>query len=103
MTERLTKWQGRDPDGTPRAALARREGSWPENYQAALRKLALYEDAEEDGRLRIVSASETQLESRFREMERVRQLEQLRQLDMAEIVRLRRLFELQQEPSVPAR
>ena len=97
MTERLTKWQGWDPDGKRRAALARREGSWPENYQAALRKLARYEDAEEDGLLHIVSASAAQLESRVRELELVHQL------DMAEIVRLRRLVELQQEPSVPAR
>ena len=47
MSERLTKWEGRDPDGTPRAVLAKRDGSWNENIQAALRKLAELEDQEE--------------------------------------------------------
>ena len=47
MADRLTKWEGRDPDGTPRAVLAKRDGSWNENIQAALRKLAELEDQEE--------------------------------------------------------
>lgn len=46
MADRLTRWEGRDENG-PRVVLAKREGSWPENYQEALRKLALYEDSEE--------------------------------------------------------
>ena len=54
MTERLTKWEGLDADGTPRAVLALREGSWPENEQEALRKLARYEDAAERGDLKPV-------------------------------------------------
>ena len=49
MSERLTKWEGRDPDGAPRAVLAKRDGSWNENIQAALRKLAEFEDQEEGG------------------------------------------------------
>lgn len=40
MSERLTKWEGHDPDGTPRAVLAKRDGNWNDNIQAALRKLA---------------------------------------------------------------
>lgn len=47
MDDRLTRWEGRDENG-PRAVLAKREGSWPENYQEALRKLARYEDKEEN-------------------------------------------------------
>lgn len=47
MSERLTKWEGRDPDGRPRAVLAKRDGSWIENMDAALRKLAELEDQEE--------------------------------------------------------
>ena len=47
MSERLTKWEGRDSDGTPRAVLAKRDGSWNDNIQAALRKLAELEDQEE--------------------------------------------------------
>lgn len=42
--ERLTRWEGRDPDGTPRAVLAKRDGNWNDNIQEALRKLADYED-----------------------------------------------------------
>lgn len=42
--ERLTKWEGRDPDGTPRAVLVKRDGNWNDNIQEALRKLAHYED-----------------------------------------------------------
>ncbi len=47
MSERLTRWEGRDSDGTPRAVLAKRDGSWVDNLQEALRKLARYEDMEE--------------------------------------------------------
>ena len=43
---RLTKWEGRDENGA-RAVLAKRDGSWVENMQEALRKLAKYEDKEE--------------------------------------------------------
>ena len=46
MTDRLTRWEGRDENG-PRAVLVKRDCPWPENYQEALRKLARYEDAEE--------------------------------------------------------
>lgn len=45
--ERLTKWEGHDPDGTPRAVLAKMDGNWNDNIQAALRKLAGWEDCEE--------------------------------------------------------
>ena len=45
--ERLTKWEGHDPDGTPRAVLAKRDGNWNDNIQAALRKLAQREDMDE--------------------------------------------------------
>ena len=45
MADRLTRWEGRDENG-PRAVLAKRDGPWPENYQEALRKLAMYEDSE---------------------------------------------------------
>ena len=46
MSERLAKWEGHDPDGTPRAVLAKRDGNWNDNIQAALRKLAEFEDHE---------------------------------------------------------
>ena len=45
MSERLTKWKGRDADG-PRAVLVKREGPFAPILQEALRKLARYEDAE---------------------------------------------------------
>ena len=45
---RTTKWEGNDPDGTPRAVLAKREGSWVKNMDEALFKLAKFEDAEEE-------------------------------------------------------
>ena len=48
MSERLTKWEGHDPDGTPRAVLANRDGNWNDNIQTALRKLAQFEDAEDE-------------------------------------------------------
>lgn len=47
MSERLTKWEGRDPDGTPRAVLVKREGPFAPILQEALRKLARYEDDDE--------------------------------------------------------
>lgn len=46
MSERLTRWEGRDEDG-PRAVLVRHEGPFAPIMQEALRKLAKYEDAEE--------------------------------------------------------
>lgn len=42
--ERLTKWEGINPDGTPRAVLAKRDGNWNDNIREVLRKLADYED-----------------------------------------------------------
>lgn len=47
MAERLTKWEGRNPDGTPRVVLTKRDGLFAEILQEALRKLAKYEDEEE--------------------------------------------------------
>lgn len=47
MGERLTRWEGRDPDGSPRAVLVRRDGLFYDCLQPALRKLAQYEDMEE--------------------------------------------------------
>ena len=44
---RLTKWEGVDQDGAPRAVLVKREGSWIRNMDEALRKLARLEDEEE--------------------------------------------------------
>lgn len=44
MTDRLTRWEGRDENG-PRAVLAK-EGRFPELMQEALRKLAEFEDQE---------------------------------------------------------
>ena len=43
---RLTQWEGRDQDG-PRAVLIRRD-HFPTALQEALRKLARYEDMEEE-------------------------------------------------------
>lgn len=43
---RLTRWEGRDADG-PRAVLVKRDGPFAPILQEALRKLARYEDAEE--------------------------------------------------------
>ena len=48
MTDRLTKWEGKDSEGNPRAVLAKREGSWVKNMDEALFKLALLEDKEEE-------------------------------------------------------
>lgn len=44
MTDRLTRWEGRDENG-PRAVLSK-EGRFPDILQEALRKLAEYEDLE---------------------------------------------------------
>jgi hypothetical protein len=61
MTDRLTRWEGRDENGQ-RAVLVNRDGPWPENYQEALRKLARYEDAEEPTFLPIVGKPMTDRE-----------------------------------------
>ena len=45
--ERLTKWEGRNPDGSPRAVLAKHDGLFYDILQPALAKLARYEDMEE--------------------------------------------------------
>ena len=47
MAERLTKWWGENPDGSPRAVLAKHEGPFADILQEALSKLAKYEDQEE--------------------------------------------------------
>ena len=44
---RLTKWEGVNEDGSPRAILAEHNGLFPDILQAALLKLAYYEDCEE--------------------------------------------------------
>lgn len=46
MSERLTRWEGRDEDG-PRAVLVRHDGPFAPILQEALRKLAALEDEEE--------------------------------------------------------
>lgn len=46
MTDRLTKWEGRDENG-PRAAMVNRDKPFHEAFQEILRKLARYEDEEE--------------------------------------------------------
>ena len=43
---RLTRWEGRDEDG-PRAVLVKRDGPFAPILQEALRKLARYEDMEQ--------------------------------------------------------
>ena len=45
--ERLTKWEGISTDGKPAAVLVQNEKTWNENMTAVLRKLAEYEDKEE--------------------------------------------------------
>jgi hypothetical protein len=60
MTDRLTRWEGRDENG-PRAVLAK-EGRFPEIMQEALRKLARYEDKEESIFLPIVGKPMTDRE-----------------------------------------
>ena len=44
---RLTKWEGCNSDGSPKAELVKREGSFAVILQEALSKLAKYEDMEE--------------------------------------------------------
>lgn len=44
---RLTKWEGIWHDGKPCADLVQQDGLWAEILQPALRKLAHYEDMEE--------------------------------------------------------
>jgi hypothetical protein len=46
MTDRLTRWEGRDENG-PRAVMVNRDGNFAEAFQAILRKLAKYEDEDE--------------------------------------------------------
>ncbi len=43
MTDRLTRWEGRDENG-PRAVLVKHDGRFPDVLQEALRKLAKLED-----------------------------------------------------------
>lgn len=47
MSDRLTKWEGRDEDG-PRAVMVNRDKPFQEEFQKILRKLAMYEDLEEN-------------------------------------------------------
>lgn len=47
MTDRLTRWEGRDENGD-RAVMVDRSGPFHEAFQAILRKLAKYEDMEEE-------------------------------------------------------
>lgn len=63
MSERLTRWEGRDEDG-PRAVLVKHDGPFAPILQEALRKLARYEDMEErrekenEGRRSMIGATE---------------------------------------------
>ena len=50
MSDRTTKWEGRDANG-PRAVLVKHDGPFAEILQEALRKLARYEDEEDDERI----------------------------------------------------
>lgn len=45
--DRLTKWEGCNSDGTPKAELVKHDGPFAPILQEALAKLARYEDAEE--------------------------------------------------------
>lgn len=49
MTDRLTRWEGRDENG-PRAVMIHREKPFHEAFQEILRKLARMEDEDERGR-----------------------------------------------------
>lgn len=51
MSERLTRWEGRDENGH-RAVLVKRDGHFAPILQEALRKLARFEDEEERRALR---------------------------------------------------
>jgi hypothetical protein len=46
MSDRLTRWEGRDENGD-RAVMVDRSSPFHAAFQAVLRKLARYEDAEE--------------------------------------------------------
>ena len=46
MSDRLTRWEGRDEDG-PRAVMVHRDKPFHEAFQEILRKLAKYEDEDE--------------------------------------------------------
>ena len=46
MSDRLTRWEGRDEDG-PRAVMVNREKPFHEAFQEILRKLAKYEGEDE--------------------------------------------------------
>lgn len=46
MTDRLTKWEGQDKDGS-RAVMVNRDGNFAEEFERILRKLARYEDEDE--------------------------------------------------------
>lgn len=42
--ERLTRWEGKMPDGSDRAVLVKREGAFIGIFLEAVKKLAQYED-----------------------------------------------------------
>lgn len=46
MSDRLTKWEGQDENGT-RAMMVNRDKPFQEAFQEILRKLAKYEDEDE--------------------------------------------------------
>ena len=47
MADRLTRWEGHNPDGSPRAVLVAHDGPFAEILQPALAKLADFEDLAE--------------------------------------------------------
>ena len=53
-SDRLTRWEGQNPDGSPRAVLVAHDGPFAEILQPALAKLAELEDLEREGDLRPV-------------------------------------------------
>lgn len=63
MSDRLTRWEGRDEDG-PRAVLVKHDGPFAPILQEVLRKLARFEDEEErrekenEGRRSMIGATE---------------------------------------------
>ena len=89
--ERLTKWEGIDEDGRKRAVFTNRTPLFDDMLQPALRKLALYEDAEEKGLLRLPSDAEVKLSMKIAE------LQKLRQVEMAETIKLKRVIEIMHE------
>lgn len=46
MSDRLTRWEGRDENG-PRAVMVHRDKPFQEAFQEILQKLARYEDEDE--------------------------------------------------------